>query len=209
MDFNAPRWRTIDGSPYEFDERSSGAEWIRVRGAGLSHTVRAKFALVAGLPRLMGLEFDSGEPLTARQLREPRITAMEAAFSAYLDQKQRELDSLDDLANDLLAAGDLPDDEAEERHGTLTAIDQIRTERDGWLALLGDTSGLEVTARGRGSSPPSEGELRAFAAELTRQQSAGRGAVTRTATAIGMDRSTVYRWIEACRERGLLPQKEN
>jgi hypothetical protein len=205
MDFNAPRWRSIDGSPYEFDERSAGGEWIRVRGGGLTNIVRAKFASVAGIPRLMGLEFDSGEPLTARQLREPRITAMEASFAAYLDQDQRALDDLNDVADDLTAAGDLPDDEAEERHSTISVIHQIRAARDGWLDRLGDTGDVKVTARGRGSSPPTEGELRAFAAEFTRQQGAGRGAVQRTAEVIGMNRSTVYRWIEVCREGGLLP----
>lgn len=208
MDFNASRWRSIDGSAYEFDERTSGGATIRVRGGGMSQVLRAKFVLVGGMPRLMGLESDGDAPLTARQLREPRIPEMEAAFAAYLDQDRRNADEQSDLAKDLLAQEDLSDEEAEDRHGTVSVIYQIRESRERWLGALDSSADVKVAARGRGSSPPSEGELRAFAAAFTRQQAAGRGAASRTAREIGMNRSTVYRWIEICRDRGLLPPRE-
>lgn len=208
MDFNAPRWQSVDGTLYEFDSRSSGSDWIGVRGGDMSHAVSAKFTYVAGTPRLMGLRFDSGEPLTARQLREPRLTALEAAFALYLDQEERRHAAVREQVDARLAADDLTEDEAEDVHGASNVLHQLRQERDSWLAHLGDTGDATVTPRGRGSSPPTERELRAFAAELTKQQRAGRGAVQRTAAAIGMNRSTVYRWIEACRHSGLLPPKE-
>lgn len=209
MDFNAPRWLRVDGTPYEFDSRSSGGDWVRMRGGGLSHPVTAKFKHVAGSPRLMGLQFDSGEPLSARHLREPRLTAMEAAFARYLDDRVREHA---DASKDIDAqrdADDLADEEAEDLFGSASVLRQIQAESDAWLAQLGDVGDAKISARGRGSSPPTERELRAFAAEFTTQQRAGRGAVGRTATAIGMNRSTVYRWIEACRDGGLLPPKEH
>jgi hypothetical protein len=208
MDFNAARWRSIDGSDYEFDERSSGGATIRVRGNGMSRVLRAKFVLVNGMPRLMGVESDGDAPLTARLLRQPRVHDLEAAFAAYLDQDRQNADELSEMARELLARGDLPDDEAEDRHDTVSVIHQIRESRERWLRTLDRSEQVTVSARGRGSSPPSEDELRAFVAVLARQQAAGRGHVTRTAREIGMNRSTVYRWIELCRDLELLPDKE-
>ncbi len=65
-------------------------------------------------------------------------------------------------------------------------------------------------ARGRGVTPPSEGELREFAALFVREFAAkAHGAMTRATRAYGMDRTTGYRWLDRCRDLGLMPEEKN
>ncbi|GEP34323.1 hypothetical protein NSZ01_20910 [Nocardioides szechwanensis] len=209
MDLNASRWTSVEGSDYEFDDRSAGGEWLRVRGGGLSDVLEVKFALVGGTFRLTGLQFDSGRPLEARLLREPRIQAIEAAFASY---RPRAVERLSDAHEHFegLPAGDMTDAEAEDHYSTLRVLDQMQASEDAWTARLSEAGeAVPLRPRGRGASPPSDQELASFARELTKQQLAGRGAVTRTSASIGINRSTAYRWIETCRERGYLPPKED
>ncbi|ABL81477.1 MULTISPECIES: hypothetical protein [unclassified Nocardioides] len=209
MSWEIGQWTAVEDSDFEFNGSSGRSDWILVRGGGLSRVIKAKFALVAGTPRLVGLEFDDGQPVAARHLREPRIPAIEAAFASYLSERTEQLTAVREHV-DQEYTRELTDEEREDLHGTASVLDRIAAHdaaEEARLRELGDD--IVLRPRGRGASPPTVEELAAFARELTRQRLAGRGAATRTAQTIGINRSTVYRWIEACREHDLLPKTED
>ena len=72
-----------------------------------------------------------------------------------------------------------------------------------------ETTPEAALSRGPGAKPPTTAALRAFAKAYSEELRAGRGAVSRTARRIKVDRSTAHRWKTRCDNQGLLPPRES
>lgn len=206
IDFNAPRWTLIPETAFEIDERRNSHDWVVMRERG-GREVRVKFAVSAGVTRLIGLRLDDGNAISSRQLREVRISAMESAFARYMSATSRDLKHLEtqvlaeyeDLATDASAG------EHEDLHDTVSVVESMRTSHDRWSSAIDVGSRDALRSRGRGASPPTDDELTAFLKVYRKELLRGRGAIKRTAETVGMERTTVYRWIERCKQKQLLP----
>jgi hypothetical protein len=204
VDFNAPRWTDVPGTSYQVDARTAGGEWTRVRDGRNGRPFDVRFRLIHGRPRVLGVRFDDDAPVTARQLREPRITDLESAFGHFLAMSAADVREVEAMLLELQAGSGT--DDAEDLHDTLSVIEAMRHEADEWRNDLAQPDDTPMKPRGRGASPPTDDDLRRLLRVLREQRLRGqRGAITRTARQIGMDRSTVYRWLASCEERGLLP----
>ena len=194
----------MPGSSYQVDARTAGGEWARVRDASRGRPFDVRFRLVQGRPRVLGIRFDDDSPVTARQLREPRITDLEAAFGHYLAMSSDDIQQVETMLRGLRADGTA--EGAEDLHDSLSVIEALRHEVDQWRDDLTARDDTPVEPRGRGAAAPTDDDLRRLLQVLREQRLRGqRGAITRTAQEIGMDRSTVYRWLANCEKRGLLP----
>ena len=165
--------------------------------------IEAKFVLSRGLARLVGLRLDDGQPVTARLLRQIRIASLEKAFTEFLAHEREDHGQLEGHLD--AAYEDASDDELEELHDSSRVLAEMRHEVEAWIEQLDAGEKAPLTKRGRGAAPPSDAELRNFSAIYLRQQLRGRGAISRTAREVGMDRTTVYRWIERCQIKDFLP----
>ncbi len=203
MDFNEPRWTPVDGSPYQVSARSDGGKWTRVRDGDDGRPLDVRIQLMDGRPRVLGLRLDDGLPVTARQLRAVSLPEIEAAFGLYMARKNADLELLEE---NTAHGGALSSEDAEEAWGNSLIVQELRQLQGTWAQDLQGSAETELGPRGLGASPPTDNELRRFAAALQSQRlTRHRGAVTRTAKTLGMHRTTAHRWIKTCEERGFLP----
>lgn len=196
--------------------------WVGVRGGGLTQTVFVRVRFRGGRPELVGLYVDNDEPITSTTLRF-RIGEMTHALADYLAYVGKESDlDLGQLATEIVDEGGLYMGMQQPPPTTLERVqwsswvpapafaEGIRRWMEE-LELDSDTEASVATirARGAGASPPSSDELAAFATVYREELSAQRrGAKTRTAARVGMDRTTVYKWIARCQQAGLSIDEE-
>lgn len=158
--------------------------WLAVAGGGLSQPLEVKIAIVAGRPRVVALRIDNGREITARTLREIRLGA---------------------VIDDWLAGWDPNDPPAS------SDVDEIEPwiAMDRWVRDLNDVPDFAGENRARKGTPPSDEVLRSFArVYLKHFRLRPRGAISRAAQDVPIARSTAYRWLELCRERGFVPPSE-
>jgi hypothetical protein len=177
---------TTGASPLADDEDRS---WVRVEGGGLRQPVYVRIGWVGEELGVLGVLINNGQRINSSDIRLPlgRIVAQWA---------REEMPGRPDYA------------------GARKMKDLIIAEEDWahWNMFVADNlpAGESVAPRGRGAAPPSESDLKAFAAvyidELRTKQ---RGAVSRTAERFGMHRVTAHKWIDRCREAGVLPSEGN
>lgn len=190
-------------------------DWIGVGVGGLTHRLAIKARLVGGRLRVVALRVDDEQVVTARTLRKVPLGAIEDMLARALAEHQRDVaTSARRYEEELQSLGDdVSDSYRRGVEATAEATQEWVDELQAYLDKL-ETSAIspaELGGRGRGARPPSEEEYQAFARiYLERLRTDPRRALSSTAKAAGMDRSTVYRWIKECRkpERLYLPPKE-
>lgn len=163
--------------------------WIEVTRGGLPQVVKVQIAMVNGSPIVRGLRIDNPAGVTSRTVRAVTVGRLLLELGAHL---VRELQRL-----------------------TEEAVTDPRAKEilDNWVGPAGLPPSIDrrpVAPRGRGAKPPTVDELRRFAETLTGERArAQRGAVTRASREMGMSRSTAHRWINICKQQGLLHDEEN
>jgi hypothetical protein len=183
--------------------------WIGVRGGGLSQPIQVKVTHVGLAARIVALRIDSGLEVTSSDLRTIRLGDLAAQLSALLRRIDRSREAVPGLTRSIhgVPGEPLPPGGASEAALQRWKIEYLGRWSD---ESAGPPAAVETDlSRGRGAKPAAETELRLFAQVYLGEAADGRGAVTRTARRIGVDRSTAHRWIKLCRERGLLPTRED
>ncbi|MDZ5662365.1 helix-turn-helix domain-containing protein [Nocardioides sp. S-58] len=189
-----------------------GEEWVTFFGPALSQPVKVKFNLGAdGRSRIVGVLIDNDQVVTSKTLREPRLAAMEVKLNNVIRESRQLVLSERSLATKRLASDSDPDAKAREQEH-LSNIDIFERRLEHALAKVAVTQGSSSAtfgSRGRGATPPSDEDYLHFARLYLEQLAEHpRGAVQATARAAGMNRSTVYRWLEVCRQRQYVPPKD-
>lgn len=202
--------------PSELDSQDA---WVGVKGGGLEQTTYVRVKFTGTRAHIVGLYIDDGQPVTSTTLRF-RIGELAQSLSEYLayvsDNTSLGFD-LSQLAAEVEESGQLfmgirpplpADEERREWHTWTTPpafVEGIRRWMDELTTKEPDAAAVDsIAQRGRGASPPTDAELRAFASIYDEERRAGRrGAKQRTATRVGMDRSTVYKWIARCQAAGI------
>jgi hypothetical protein len=203
--------------PFEFGTlRTDPDGWLYVAGGGLVQPVEVKFRIAGTSVVVVGVRIDNEAQVGTAALRSIRLGELGAQLWRYI---QAELARADDAVGDdeelptttwneynatMAGAWTLPPGElaAWEWVEMAAARDSLRR----WIDSLSVPNDVAITSRGRGATPPSDDEYRAFAkAYLEQLVDQAHGAKSRTGRQLGMDRSTVYRWIEECQRRGFLP----
>ena len=175
-----------------------------------------KVAKIDGRPAVVALKIDNGTEITSRGLRAIRVPTIAKRVVENIEQLAGDLEPTEaELAALRTHPGPLP---LYDVRGDPTDLLEIAeagasaAQLREWLDRLTDVdvSVLESKPRGRGAPPATDDELRAFARVYLEELSVGsHGAKTRTATRFGMNRTTVYAWIRACRERDHLPPESS
>jgi hypothetical protein len=211
---------------YEFIHNGDG--WVNVSGSCLPEGLRIRVALKGERLHVVGVYLQRAHlqngirPITSADLRRiPLSSIVSEMWSDLLDQQRRA--AFDARSAFMMMAyaydpldADLVDEDKAERLGAMEAQFGRYNDLEGSLkdrvqsfVELGESiETASATPRPRGAAPATDLELKTFAGEYLAQIRNGmRGAVTRTARARSISRSTVYRWIEQCRERGFLPSE--
>lgn len=168
-------------------------EWIFVEGGGLRQPVYVRIArvgddLVGSRLVVVGVLISNGRQVTSTDLRLP--------LQRILEQFERHYFAPSDPTAPR---------SSDERWYRTTG----REAFDDWTSLMGSLPEAPPPPRGRGAAPPTDDELRSFAAVYVRElRTNARGAVSRAAEAFGMHRVTAHKWIQRCREAGILPNEE-
>jgi hypothetical protein len=167
-----------------------GPDWITVlEPSPVGQAVDLRIAMVRGRPRVIGLRMDNGIEITADVLRKIKLGEV--------------LDRLVGEAN-VRTTPDMTGVKFKEREVVLMDWAQAGI----WLMELPHVD-TEAAPTRRGV-PPSDEQLNAFARRYVEEfRKRPRGAITRTADTFPMARSTAYRWLDLCRDRGLIPTEED
>jgi hypothetical protein len=191
-----------------------GDGWFAVEGEGLAGlSVRPR--RIGATVRITGITVDGDRAITGATLRALPIGRLAADLSEHLTTMARELAQLEkDLEQ---AKGSL-------RPGAINAYPKHVTDEEAAVieimyeaAMLNEVvhwadptvDEHQLKPRGRGAKPPTDDDYKAFAAAYRHELARGRGAKVRVAARVGIDRSTVYRWIKECQRRGLLESGES
>lgn len=206
------------GTYYVFDHGTEDLDdWIKVEGEGLPQPISVKVRSVAGELTIVGVRIDDGRPVKSADLRAVRLGALVDQLQAHLrDLAAWFLEDAREASREMEFYGVHATGTTEAEPDPLTpeghAVVRMREAWDDydrlakWHRREPDLGEEATLARGRGASPPSAVELRRFAAVFTDEKTKRqRGAVTRTARRIGVDRSTAHRWINHCKRQGVLP----
>lgn len=189
--------------------------WIGVEGGGLQQPVEVRVRLSGATMRIVGLRIDGDHEVTSFTLRSIRPGALAVQLQQYLRDELLQSEGLTEHWKTVLEKVDpvrlQADPErwtgAEEMFVELAAVEERRDQLRALLEATGDDA--EFRARTRGATPPTDDDYRRFAVvyldELTRGT---RGAKSRTARRVGMNRGTAYRWTRECQNRGLIPTEE-
>jgi hypothetical protein len=200
---DAPWWKSGDPVPYrdpkdyritwdplshEMPRLSSGG-WVKVSGGGLNQSIYARIALKGGRPRVIGLLVDNDLEVTADLLRSIRVGALLEQFIGDFDESGPRLSGVKFKYHQI-----------------------VKDEWDLMRHFLAEAKPAAADSpppiRARKGQPPSDEALRRFANVYRHSLAANpRGAITQTAREMHMARSTVYRWIDLCRDRGLLEKE--
>lgn len=189
----------------------AGNGWVYVEGDDLEQPIEVKVATVDGRPAVTALRIDNSSEVTSRSLRAIKIPGVAKQVVAHIRGLADDLEPSEAEVEALKAyTGPLTHSWNEEASAMLAIAEAgaAAMELREWLDRLSDvdTTALEQKERGRGAPPATEDELRAFArVYLEELEQGSHGAKTRTSTRFGMNRTTVYAWIRACQEHGLLP----
>lgn len=176
-------------------------QWIYVEGAGLRQPLYLRIARTGPPVQpfggsdlvVTGVLINNGQPVTSTDLRLPLQRILEQ-FARHLRSEAADVATKTPAQNS--------SDWAYQKSGV--------AEYDEWVASMASLPPVEAAPRGRGAPPPTEDELRAFAAVYAHELRLGaRGAVTRSAEKFGMHRVTAHKWIQRCREAGILPSEES
>jgi hypothetical protein len=201
---------------YVFDIEAEDG-WIGVSGGGLPFRVRVKVRFERGALVVVGMHIEGSQPIGStdlRAIRMPRLVEHLGAFLAWQTSwLQAEAEVARDEASDAIQAS--PRDAAASdttfvEHTIQAKVEEARSTLEEWHARVSllQQEAEEWKPRGRGARPPSDTELKSFARVYLEQVMRGkRGAKTRTAKQLSMDRTTVYRWIAECLkpDRGYIP----
>ncbi|HSX66386.1 hypothetical protein, partial [Nocardioides sp.] len=139
-----------------------------------------------GRPCIVGIRIDNGLEVTADHLREPKLKEILRAFLGRW-------------------RADGPD---------LVGV-KFKYHQDVQEWWLGMRSFLDSSPEVSGAVPraqrgrtPTDETLRDFARRYVAEtQKVPHGAITRAARAVPIGRTTAYRWLDMCRERGLIPDE--
>lgn len=193
---NPPSPEGANGWVLSWGEHELGPDWITVLGSSrVGQAIDLRLGIIRGRPRVIGLRMDNGVEITADVLRKIKL-------GEVLDVLARE------YASGPPQAVDLGGVKFKEREAVLQGLVEE------WARVQTLFEGLEhvdsASVPTRRGVPPSDEQLHAFARRFLEEfRSRPRGAITRTASAFPMARSTAYRWLELCRERGLIPVEED
>lgn len=209
---------TGPSNEFHFDLLADG--WVRVVGDSLAQPVDLKIKDSVRGVRVIGLRIDNAQEVTSAELRF-RLGEISAALARHLvwlrevATDRDEADAIKALAlvdparYDALQAGAVADQPGELFSWAVIEQEAARSSLASWLQRLENAPDVPPKARGRGAKAPTDDEYRAFAkAYLIELASGTRGAKQRVASKLSMDRTTAYRWIRHCEERGYLPPTE-
>lgn len=182
----ARQWDVPLRYSFRWDEDASDG-WVTVAsGPGLSQPVDVRVGMKRGRPCIVGIRVDNGTELTADHLREPKLKEI---LSAFLGRW----------------TADGPD----------VAGIKFKYHQDLHEWWVGMRSFLDASPAVEGEVPraqrgraPTDEMLRDFARHyVAEMQTAPHGAISRAARAVHTGRTTAYRWLELCRERGWIPDE--
>jgi hypothetical protein len=189
---------------FQFDLHSSeGGDWIEVIEGGLDQPIEVRVRYVGASLEIVGLRMDNARPITSTVLRTVRLADLTDQLHQFLRRAEAVKAALIQVPLDRRSGDTRPDGDGWVEP-TLRGVERL-LEWEDRLSNVPVTAETSL-ARGRGASPPTTADLRGFARVFLDECAAHpRGAVSRTARRIGVDRSTAHRWIKRCKEVELLP----
>jgi hypothetical protein len=200
---------------FTFGALSDG--WLEVDHDDLEHPISVKTRWYGATLRIVGLRLDPDSPITSATLRGVPIGQITSALTEFLTSMARELAEVDaefaQIDLDQVRPGALG---APEKY--LNPTETAAVELGSYGAALhqlaewaspADLEDLTIAPRGRGAKPPTDDDYARFATTYRQELGKGRGAKVRTADRVGINRSTVYRWIKVCQRRALLEEEES
>lgn len=183
-----------DPRPHEFrigTER--GGDWISVQGGGLPQPIEVRIAVIGDRPRIVGIHIDNGQEVSADVLRGLRLGQV---LKHFLEGYSPQGPDVRGMAHS-------------DQHAVLHDL-------DAWVEwglmhefLNERVARADAPVRAKKGTAPSEAALRNFARIYVRHfKTQQHGALAATAREIPVARSTAYRWLSMCRERGYLHTEE-
>lgn len=204
-----------DGYTVDYWGLPTPDEWLRISGGDLPQAIDVKFAMRSRRLCLVAVRLDNGEPITSATLRKIRIGEITRELQEHIQHQIRTTTGFASDLTDVVDSAHEAEQNGDRDKGYLDPVvmgwlEKEIEEKAQWIARIQEAgSTIELKHRGRGATPPSDDEYRAFAQAYLKEQMRNEyGAKTRVAKNHHMNRSTVYRWITECQKRGLLPREE-